>query len=565
MSTRTTIRTIERGVRSTGKSLSTNNLALNPHGQTSHRSSSPIEHVKQQITAFVDHSQIEKTELSKLNDRMAAYVNTVKTLENENNRLMYEITDRQNTWGDETRKIRDQYEQSLLDVRGRIDDVANAKTHADVRNKRAQYENIEFQRRVDDTVRAQNGDRSKIQNLERELEQLKETKALMNRSLQDAHNDLDKFRQNRDDTWSNLVDLLDRLDDELFRRIAVEYNNQTLREHIEFIKAVNEKELQEMSQLANILPFNDQVEFYKDQLKRVIKNIRSDYEQLNVEQQREMEEWMKVKTEEIASKSRQQDPIHELEMNIQIETLENLRDNYDINNKELEDLKLHYDNMAKRLQDLEHHIEDTRVNLNDTLDKQDNEIKNLNDDLGNLLDDYNHINSHKANLEYEIGVYKRLLDSQLQRFVPPTEEAPPKAQEKNQTIVSSNQLGGKVQNKKEKKGSIGVSDTSPDGKFVVIENSGTNNTPVDLSGWTLKRKVDSNSEITYKIPPGVIIHPNKDIYVWASSYHTQRSSNDLTTDFDNWGIGINSMTRLINPSGEEKSSFSQHITFSSPY
>ncbi|CAF0833174.1 unnamed protein product [Brachionus calyciflorus] len=561
MSIRTT-RTIERGVRTTPKSLSTTNLAV-PRGSMSHRSSSPIEHVKEQITAFVGHSLLEKSELSKLNNRMANYVNTVKVLENENTNLANEINDRQNNWGEETRRVRDKYEQSLFDVRGQIDEVANLKTSADVRNKRAQYENIEYQRRVEDTLRAQNSDKNKILNLERELNQLGETKLLMSRSLQDALNDIEKYRQHRDDTWLNLVDLLNTLDDELYRRIAVEYNNQTLREHIEFIKQVNEKELQEMNQLSNILPFNDQVEFYKDQLKRVITNIRNDYEALNVEQQREMEEWMKVKQEEINSKARAQDPIHELEMNIQIENLETLRDNYDNNSKELDHLKHNYDSMAKRLQDLEQHVDSARNHMNETLEKQDNEIKNLNDDLGNLIDDYNNINSHKASLEYEIQVYKRLLDSQLERFAPTNPESTPKLE--NQTIVSSNQLGGKVQNKKEKKGSVGISDSSPDGKYIKIENTGSNNTPVDISGWTIKRKVDSNGEISYKLPQGVVLPPNKELVIWADSYRANRNQNDLITDFDNWGIGINSTTRLVNQNGEEKSSFSQQISFSSQY
>lgn len=557
MATRSTVRTIERGVRIGNKSLSTTNLEPN-------RSSSPIEHVKQQLNAFVDHSLVEKSELSKLNDRLGAYVNRVKTLENENSKLLNEINERQGSWGEETRRVRDQLEPTLLDVRSHIDEVAKAKTYADVRNKRAQFENMEYQRKCDDTLRAQSGDKNKIANLERELDQLGETKLMMNRSLQDAIKDLEKYRLNRDDTWTNLVDMLDRLDDELNRRIAVEYDNQTLREHIEFVKQVNEKEIAEMNQLGNILPFNDQVEFYKDQLKRVISNIRNDYESLNLEQQREMEEWVRVKTDELESKARLQDPLHELQMGIQIENLENLRDTYDQNAKELDDLKMNYDAMAKRLQDLENHVENARVDLTDTLDKQDNEIKNLNDEMKNLLDDYNHINTHKNNLEYEMHVYKRLLDSQLERFEPKQPEPSPKP-EKNQTIVSSNQLGGKVQNKKEKKGSIGICDTSPDGKYVAIENTGSNSVPVDLSGWIVKRKVDSNSEVTYRIPQGVVINPNKELVIWANSYRAQRGANDIIADFENWGIGINSTTRLINPSADEKSSFSQQISFSSAY
>lgn len=558
MSTRGTVRTIERGIRISQKSHSSSGLAIShPH------STSPIEHVRQQLTAFVNHSHDKKNEMSKLNDRMDTYVKQVKMLENENSRLLNEINDRQAGWGEDTRRVREQLEPTLFEMRGRIDKVANAKTIADVRNKRAQFENIEYQRKCDETARNQNGDRNKIANLERELGQLNETRLIMNRSLEEAKMDLQKQRLNRDQTWENLVQLLDKLDDEVYRRVDVEYSNQTLREHIEFVKQVNEKEIAEMNQLENILPFNDQVEFYRDQLKRVISNIRSDYENLNLEQQREMEEWLKVKTDELEAKAREQEPMHELEMNIQFENLEQLRETYDQNNKELEDLKLNYSSMTKRLYDLENHIENSRSNLNVTLEKQDMEIGHLNDEMKTLMDDYNHINCHKANLEYEMHVYKRLLDSQIERFDSKQPEVVPVGKsEKNQTIISSNQVGGKVQNKKEKKGSVGICDASPDGKYVVIENSGSNNISVDLSGWTVRRKLDSSEELVYRIPQGVILNPNKQITIWAGSHRDHKNSADLNADFESWGIGIKSNTRLINQNGEEKSSFNQLISFS---
>jgi hypothetical protein len=375
-----TVRTIERTVRVTSKSQSSKERT-----SVRTRSASPIEHVKQQLLAFVDHSQIEKSELGQLNERMSIYVNRVKALENENTKLMRDINEVQSTWGDGTRQVREQFEQNLFDMRTRIDDVANLKTIADVRNKRASYETGEYQKRLEDTVKFNDNDKNKIKNLERELVQLRENGELLQRSVGDQVQEIEKYKLNRDATWASLVDLLDKLDDELYRRIAVEYNNQTLREHIEFVKQINEKELLEMSQLGEALPFNDQIEFYKDQLKKVINNIRKDYEQLHQEQTREMEEWMKIKTEELEAKARERDPVHELELGIQLENMEQLRDTFEQNNKELDDLKRHYNEMTQRLQSSEQIIEIERVNLSETLNAQSVEVKKLNDDLEALL------------------------------------------------------------------------------------------------------------------------------------------------------------------------------------
>lgn len=544
---RTTTRTIERGVRIASKS----------------RSGSPCEHVKQQLHAFVDYSNCEKQELGKLNNKMSNYVSRVKMLENENNKLMEAISEIQAGWGEASRQVREQYEQNLFDMRGRIDDVAHLKTIADVRHKRAVYENGEYQKQLEDNYRVSDAHTNKIKNLERELIQLNDSHDNLKQAVAAEIKDIERFKASRDDTWAGLVELLDRLDDELFRRIGVEYNNQTLREHIEFVKQINERELNEMAQLSTALPFNEQIEFYKDQLKRVISNIRKDYEQLHMDQTREMEEWMKMKKEELSNMYNEKDPLHDMEMNMHLENIEQLRDAYDANIKEIEDLKRNQGLMAARLQQVEEHVDLERAQVNETLEAQNNEVKRLNEELQALTNDYNHINVNKATLEYEINVYKRLLDSQLDRFgKQPVEtvvvQQKPAAAE---TLVTNESFGGKVQNKKEKKGTVGVSDASPDGKFVQIENTGTSSSPVDISGWSIKRKVDNNAEVVYRFPSGSVIAPGKEITVWAKAYAQHHAANDLVTDFENWGIGITSLSRLVNAAGEEKSSFNQQITF----
>jgi len=104
---------------------------------------------------------LEKNELGKLNERFCAYVERVKALECENSRLMGDIHDAQSSWGDDTRKVREAYEQNLFDLRTRIDDVANLKTIADVRNKRSSYENCEYQRRLNDTIKLNDNEKQK--------------------------------------------------------------------------------------------------------------------------------------------------------------------------------------------------------------------------------------------------------------------------------------------------------------------------------------------------------------------------------------------------------------------
>lgn len=389
ITTKTTI--IERGIRT--------------------KSMSPVANVKQHLNAFVDQSNNGRQELGKLNDKMGNYLSRVKALEHDNSKLMREIYEMQNTWGDATRLIREQYEQNLFDARGRIDDVAHLKTIAEIRTRRADYEKDQNQQLMEDLSRANENDREKLSDLERKLFNAMETRQTLREAFSNETHDIEMLKERRDITWTNLMAVLDDLDNEMLRRIAVEYNNQTLKEHIEFIKQINEREMLEMESLGKALPFNEQVEFYKDQLKRVVSSIRRDYSNINAEQTREMEEWMCRKKEELAVLYMEKDPLTDLKLSMELDSIESLRHTSNANGVEQEELRKQNDMLTKRLKMLEEHLDIERAHLNHRLDEKKSETIELNEKVTNLLNDYNHLNSNKAQLEYEMQVYKRLLEA----------------------------------------------------------------------------------------------------------------------------------------------------------
>ena len=94
-----------------------------------------------------------------------------------------------------------------------------------------------------------------------------------------------------------------------------------------------------------------------------------------------------------------------------------------------------------------------------------------------------------------------------------------------------------------------------------MENASSATASSDISGWVIRRKVDNNAEVVFRVPQGTLIAPGKEITIWAKAYAQHHVANDLVTDFENWGIGITSLSKLLNGSGEEKSSFNQQITF----
>jgi intermediate filament protein if len=110
-----------------------------------------------------------------------------------------------------------------------------------------------------------------------------------------------------------------------------------------------------------------------------------------------------------------------------------------------------------------------------------------------------------------------------------------------------------------------VEDCAPDGKCITLENSSIDK-DVDVSNWTLKRRVEGSPEISYTIPYGLIIKHGNELKIFARSAQTahHRPPSQVVNDkLDSWGMGTECETKLFNEQGEEKASHSQKIVFGS--
>lgn len=595
------ITTIERGVRLANTSANSDDFSVAP--------------VKALAVAAIKLKRDqEKQELVRLNERFAVYIERVKFLEGQNKKLLADLEDLRQKWGEESRQIKERFEPELLDARAKIDDTTRDKAQAEIKAKRSEYEAANYKRQYDEAINLINADKNKIINLEYLLQENNAELDLLRRQLNDSENDIEKYKKEINNLTNDLNNLLDELDQVTLTRVRLENEKQTLEEQIPFLNAVHEQEIAELKSLqagAHI----DPAQFYRHELERAIRDIRGDFEQLNETQKRELEEWYRIKTEEIQQQVAKRDQL-DASLNIKSESSTQLKSAFNDTQKEFNDLKQHNANLVMRLNQLEEELEQVRRSNGFQLDQRDRDISELRSKLQDMIGDYDQLMNNKTSLEFEINTYRRLLESEEHRSArnqeknreqPPTytnvftdrfktpaasyeapvskpisinvtQKEPPQqapvvqppqhqpvsgSETPNDVRLSTSEMSAKTTFQRSAKGPVSISECSPDGKVIILENT-SRNKDISMANWVLKRRVDNKPEITYKFPDNLTLKANKVVRIWARGQGKENFPTDLVNkDIENWGMGVNIVTIVLNDVGDEKATHLQKTVYAS--
>jgi chromosome segregation ATPase len=307
------------------------------------------------VAAIKQKRDHEKQVLHQLNDRFAKYIDRVKFLEGQNKKLLAELEELRQRWGEESRMIRDRYEPELLEARATIDDTTREKAIAEIKAKRSEYEATNFKRQYDDALNQVQGDKNKMANLQYLLQENQVELDLLRRQMHDAECDIDKYRKEVHRLNEDLQRLLADLDQETLRRVRLENEKQTLEEQIPFLNAIHEQEMAELRSL-QAGSHIDPAQFYRHELERAIRDIRSDFEDLNEQQRRELEEWYKIKTEEITQQAAKRDALDSL-MNSKVENSSNLKSALSESQRDYNELRQINADLIMRLSQIEEELD----------------------------------------------------------------------------------------------------------------------------------------------------------------------------------------------------------------
>ncbi|CAF2155417.1 unnamed protein product [Rotaria magnacalcarata] len=531
-------------------------------------SSSPYALLNQSTNAIVTDNlrvqhQREKQELSELNDRFRGYLDRVKILENKNAKLTGQLEDITKSWGAASQAIVAQYAGPLDNLRQEVNDSMIDEADLQTRLRRSHYTIDNYRSLINDETAWNDRQEEKREQLKLEYEHSCAELAALQKSYKQVEDQLKNLLQQREQYLNEIDQLNDQSYKATIDRIKLDLQVQTLREEIPFLNDVHAHLLNEFEQLKPTNGIDTQL-FYRQELEKAIRDIRRDFETLHAAQRKEMEEYYNVKIEEIQNDAKKLLPLQSrqdelMKINEQIKAAK-----FDLNDSQklLSAEKEKYKNLQDRLSKLEEeygYVRDQRSDANDSINK---DLALAQERIQQLTGEIDTVLRSNITLESEINVYRRLLDSETNRLANqtveqtlPPEPAPP----------SFGSELGKVFNKKIKKGPIAIKDCAPDGKCITLENSSSDK-DVDVSNWTLKRRVEGSPEISYTMPYGLIMKHNCELKIFARSAQNahHRPPLEVVNDkLDSWGMGTECETRLFNEQGDERASHSQKIVFGS--